>query len=399
MNELHQIIGDHSTVVCVGSGGVGKTTTSAVIALHAALSGRKTLVMTIDPARRLANSLGLTGIDHHPTQVQVTDLLELESPIQGELWAMMLDMKTAFDEILRRNTEDEQTVQRIIANPFYHYFSTSLAGAQEYSAVQSLAEIAREGQFDLLVLDTPPARHAYDFLSAPDRLFEALDNSALQWLYKPAVLGGKAGLGFLRLGTRYVRRTLGKFTGSTLLDDIGLFIESMSPLLSGVKERAAKVRDILHDPSTVFLVVTSPDPLTIGEATQMKQRLDDVKVKLGAFIVNRVHRPILRDSEKLPEVDWLVGQLKTVPGAAYIGQEHLDRMASCMIRNAQDIGGLARIDARMIRSLADSSQAPVLTIPLFSRDIYSLKGLQRVRHALFQDEVPDCLRFQSAGTS
>jgi len=217
VNGLHDIVASHEILVCVGSGGVGKTTSSAVIALHAALSGRKVLVLTIDPARRLANSLGLEGIDNEETRIDLKTLFPKELTDGGELWAMMLDMKQSFDSVVKRNLEGE-TAERILSNRIYQSFSSSLSGTHEYSAIERLCELASEGRYDLIVLDTPPTRHALDFLDAPQRLYDALDNSALQWLYKPALASGKVGLGLVKLGARGIRRTLGKLTGSALRD-------------------------------------------------------------------------------------------------------------------------------------------------------------------------------------
>jgi anion-transporting ArsA/GET3 family ATPase len=380
VSPLHDILMSKRIVVCVGSGGVGKTTMSAVMGLHAAMNGRKVLVLTIDPARRLANSLGLEGIDHTET------LIPLEGNHSGgELWAMMLDMKHAFDHVVRRNAANDATAQRILDNKYYHYFSSSLAGTQDFSAVERLAEIYDQGRYDLIVLDTPPTRHALDFIDAPNKLYEALNNSALQWLYRPALASGKVGLGIFKLGARYIRRTIGKFTGGTLLQDLSVFLESLSPLLDGFKERAAKVMGLLHDPSTVFFVVTSPDPLTVSESIYFDERLATEGVHFGGYIVNRVHVPVATGDETMPDPAALSDELLEIPGSRIIGAKSVARLAPLILRNAADFDGIARKDQQMLARLRSDRHAPVFPVPFYSTDIYTLTGLERVRADLLSD--------------
>jgi anion-transporting ArsA/GET3 family ATPase len=390
-NLLHEAV-----IVCVGSGGVGKTTASAVIALHAALRGRRTLVLTIDPARRLANSLGI-DLDHNESQITL-DGLGASAPPRGvapspaasaepggELWAMMLDMKRAFDQVVRRNTADAESAERILSNRFYKFFSSSLAGTQEYSAVEQLYEIAREERYDLIVLDTPPTQHALDFLDAPGRLYGALENSALQWLYRPAVLGGRMGLGLFKAGAKTIRRTLGRFTGGQMLDDLAVFLESLAPLWDGFKTRAHRVHEILHDPSTLFFVVTTPDPLTVREAVYFDQRLRTEGARFGGFLVNRVHRRVFDGGETAPTAAALTAELTRIPGADFIGRRTLERLAPAVLRNAEDFEGLAKKDGLMLSELSADGSTPTFPIPFYSRDIYSLRGLERVRRDLFGD--------------
>ena len=218
MNAFASLIEKKRVVVCVGSGGVGKTTTSAVIALHAAIEGRKVLVLTIDPARRLANSLGLDALGNEMMRIPLERFHEIGVEPKGEMWAMMLDMKESFDRVVKRYAPPTER-DAILSNRFYQSFSTSLAGSQEYAAAAGPYELYEEGGFDLIVLDTPTTTHALDFLEAPRRLEEAIDNKALTWLYKPGVLAGRAGLGVFSAGTAYVARTLAKFTGAELLDE------------------------------------------------------------------------------------------------------------------------------------------------------------------------------------
>lgn len=386
MNSLDDIIEKHNVVVCVGSGGVGKTTTSAVVALHAALAGRKTMVLTIDPARRLANSLGITGIDHKETRISLSEQLEIDIDPKGELWAMMLEMKHAFDQMVKRNTGDFQAVDRILSNKFYHYFSSSLAGSQEYSAVEQLHELHVQGRYDLLVLDTPPTQHALDFLNAPARVHEALESSALQWMFRPALASGKIGLGVVKFGARFIRRTLGKLTGGNLLEDMSVFLESLAPLMDGYRERAGRVQEILHNPTTVFLVVTTLDPLTLSDATFLGGKLEEQSAHFGGYIVNRVHQPTVLEGEQWPQREELTELLLSLPGARYMTRHNLRQTAASMLRNGGDFTRLADKDREMLAQLLSEQQVPVFPIPFYSRDIHSLKGLNRVRRDLFDDD-------------
>jgi len=381
VNGLHDIVASHEILVCVGSGGVGKTTSSAVIALHAALSGRKVLVLTIDPARRLANSLGLEGIDNEETRIDLKTLFPKELTDGGELWAMMLDMKQSFDSVVKRNLEGE-TAERILSNRIYQSFSSSLSGTHEYSAIERLCELASEGRYDLIVLDTPPTRHALDFLDAPQRLYDALDNSALQWLYKPALASGKVGLGLVKLGARGIRRTLGKLTGSALLDETAVFLEHLAPLFGALRDHAKTVHDLLRANSTAFIVVTSPDSLTIAEAVYFDERLHEESLNFGGFIVNRVHESV-QGSEEMPDKSSLVDLLLSVPGSRRIGKNQLQQLAVELLANAHDFDRLAEADQAALDGLNARRAGSVHPIPLYSTDIHSLSGLNRLRRDLF----------------
>ncbi len=400
MNALSRLIAAHRTVVCVGSGGVGKTTTSAVIALHAAILGRRALVLTIDPAKRLANSLGLEGIGNEATRIDLEPYYGAAKRPRGELWAMMLDMKTSFDNVVQRNTTPADA-ERILCNKYYKSFSSSLSGTQEYSAIERLWELSETGKYDLIVLDTPPTRHALDFLDAPTRLYSALDSSAMQWLYKPALASGKVGLGLVKLGARGIRKTLGKLTGSQMLDDLTVFLEGLAPLFEGLKERAGRVDALLHDSATAFVVVTSPDPLTVSEALYFDDRLAQERLRLAAFVVNRVRTPVRgadASAAELRDASALVAALRRLPGAARHDDAELQRLAPKVLRNADDFDGLAAADQVALQRLRDNRKGgsveavPVFPIPLYSTDVYSMTGLDRVRRDLFGDTTAEAAR-------
>lgn len=380
-----RLIEDHKLVVCAGSGGVGKTTSSAVIALHAALAGRRVLVLTIDPARRLANSLGVSSLTNDARQIPLERFRKLGLEPRGELWAMMLDMKESFDRLVDRYAADEQNRRQILGNRFYQYFSTSLAGTQEYAAAERLYELYTESDFDLIVLDTPPTTHALDFLEAPGRLAEAVENKALQWMYKPNLLTGKTGLGLFSVGTSYVIKTLSKFTGGELIEELSVFLRNFSTMFEGFRERATEVRDLLTSDVCTFVVVTAPDPLTLDEAVYFFEQLGTQQVAVGGFVVNRVHDSFVTEADiERPTVD-VARRLQAVEGAPALTDDAARDLADRLRQNAADFYVLSVKDAQALERLADAlpRQLPAVTVPYFSTDIHSLEGLNRARESMF----------------
>ncbi len=381
--RLGQFIRDRKVIVCVGSGGVGKTTVSAVVALHAAVLGRKVLVLTIDPARRLANSLGVEALDNEERQIPLAAFEEAGLAPTGELWAMMLDMKRSFDRLVERYSPNAEVRQSIYDNRLYKYFSTSLAGTQEYSAMERLHELYEEGNYDLIVLDTPPTVHALDFLDAPKRMAEAVESSALQWLYKPSLAARKFGFGLFNIGTSYVLKTLTKFTGAEMLDELSKFLFSFQHLFDGFQSRARRVREILGGPECAFFIVTSPDPMTVDEARFFQNRLMDEAIPFAGFIVNRVHEPYL-PREALEVTSAEVGaQIRAK--VADITPEAAEALGEALLTNAIEFQILADLDAQTLKALRERSGQKTLIrhIPYFSRDIHSFEGLNWVRQELF----------------
>lgn len=369
-------------VVCVGSGGVGKTTTSAVIALEAALTGRKALVLTIDPAKRLANSLGVSELDNQPRKIPLERFKEVGLEPKGELWAMMLDMKQSFDQLVERYAPNEEARRNILNNKLYHYFSTSLAGTQEYAAAERLYELHAEGDYDLIVLDTPPTTHALDFLEAPNRLIGAIDSKALTWLYKP----GRIGAGLMSIGTSYVIKTLSKFTGSQMLEELSVFLRAFSTLFVGFKERAGKVRELLTSDVATFTVVTAPNAATIDEAIYFYNKLGREEVRVGGFVVNRVHPSwVPTDELNRPSMQLADDLAGLHPAFEQLDEEQRKAFSRKLRENAQEFEILSRLDGESIERLRDRvpNKVPILKVPYFSRDIHSLAGLDHVRQALF----------------
>jgi anion-transporting ArsA/GET3 family ATPase len=272
-------------VVCCGSGGVGKTTTAAAFALRAAERGRDVVVLTIDPARRLAQSLGLTELDNTPREVAGIDRSK-----GGRLHAMMLDMKRTFDEIVLDHA-DPQRAEQILANPFYQSLSASFAGTQEYMAMEKLGQLRSRGEWDLIVVDTPPSRSALDFLDAPERLGSFLDGRLIRILSAPAKVGGMGAFKLLTGGVGLVTGALGKILGSNLLGEVQSFVAALDTMFGGFRERAERTYRLLQTEGTAFVVVAAPEPDALREASYFTRRLATDEMPLAGLVLNRVHRP------------------------------------------------------------------------------------------------------------
>lgn len=283
--DLDPLIDDPGTriVVCCGSGGVGKTTTAAALGLRAAERGRKVVVLTIDPARRLAQSMGIDSLDNVPRRVK-----GLDDSASGELHAMMLDMKRTFDEIVEAHADAERAAT-ILNNPFYQSLSAGFAGTQEYMAMEKLGQLRARDEWDLIVVDTPPSRSALDFLDAPKRLGSFLDGRLIRLLTAPAKLGGRAGMKFLNVGMSMMTGTLGKLLGGQLLKDVQTFVAAMDTTFGGFRTRADATYKLLQAPGTAFLVVAAPERDALREAAYFVERLAAEDMPLAGLVLNRVH--------------------------------------------------------------------------------------------------------------
>ncbi|MFJ3702804.1 MULTISPECIES: ArsA family ATPase [Streptomyces] len=268
-------------VVCCGSGGVGKTTTAAALGVRAAERGRKVVVLTIDPARRLAQSMGIDRLDNVPRRVE-----GIEG--DGELHAMMLDMKRTFDETVEAHTDAERA-RAILENPFYQSLSAGFAGTQEYMAMEKLGQLRARDEWDLIVVDTPPSRSALDFLDAPKRLGSFLDGKFIRLLIAPAKIGGRAGMKFLNVGMSMMTGTLGKLLGGQFLRDVQTFVAAMDSMFGGFRTRADATYKLLQAPGTAFLVVATPERDALREAAYFVERLAAEKMPLAGLVLNRVH--------------------------------------------------------------------------------------------------------------
>jgi len=271
-------------IVCCGSGGVGKTTTAAALGLRAAERGRHVVVLTVDPARRLAQSMGLSSLDNTPRPVPLPDAVG-----DGTLDAMMLDMKRTFDEIVEGHADPDRAGQ-ILANPFYQSLSSSFAGTQEYMAMEKLGQLRRTDQWDLIVVDTPPSRSALDFLDAPQRLSRFLDGRLIKLLTAPTRASGRAYLKVVNAGFGMFTGIVTKIIGAQVLRDVQTFVAAFDTMFGGFRERAEDTYRLLQTPGTAFLVVATPEPDALREASYFVERLSEDRMPLAGLILNRVHR-------------------------------------------------------------------------------------------------------------
>jgi anion-transporting ArsA/GET3 family ATPase len=377
--SLADVLLERRILVCVGSGGVGKTTTAAALALAAARRGKRTLVLTIDPAKRLANSLGLATLGHQVQEVP-RQLVRAGAPSdRGELHAMMLDQKAAFDEVVQRHAKDPAAVQRVLANPIYAQISGSLAGAQEYAAMAKLHDFDRTGQWDLIVVDTPPTAHALDFLDAPRKLSEAIDSPAIEWFRK---LQGGSGSGWSIVGKTgaFVLKRLAKFVGSQFIDDMGVFFTEFNDILGGFRMRAEETFSLLRQPRVGFVLVASPEPMAVREALFFHERLVTANMPFVGFVVNKVH-PALPISA---DVNAIAAALATQPAVAALGLSGTTRtMAAQALYTAHgELETLAEADRGAISKLrgAGGARAVLVEVPLLRDDVHDvdrLVGLER----------------------
>ena len=289
MSQLSELLNDAPLVVCLGPGGVGKTTLSAVLALRAAAAGRRSLVLTIDPARRLADALGLPGLTNDPVQIQAFRRMHEG----GSLSALMLDPAATFDHMIAMLVTDDERRAALLGNRYYQHMSRRLAGTLEYMAVERIHSLAGSGDYDTIVLDTPPTTNALDFLEAPDRLAAFFSERVIRW-FRPAGEGKRGWAArLLDRGGARVMSLLGRIAGEDFVDDTAGFFAAFGDLLGDFRTRGQRVGELLRDPRTVFVVVTSPDEARLNEAIEIDQRLAEAGCAARGFFVNRVDRPIV----------------------------------------------------------------------------------------------------------
>jgi anion-transporting ArsA/GET3 family ATPase len=356
--SIAELLAEKRVCVCCGSGGVGKTTTSAAIALGLAAEGAKVAVVTIDPARRLANALGLEALQNEPRRVQPQGV-----EIRGELWAMMLDPKRTFDELIDRIAPDADRAREIKVNRVYRELSTAVSGSQEFTAVSKLYELEREGEFDVLVLDTPPSRSALDFLDAPGRLTSFLEGRALKAFIRPTGLG-------MRVVGRAAAPVL-----AALLADLSTFFALLGDMTEDFSRRASAVERMLKSSETAFLLITTSEHASIDEAIWFRRTLEHSGLPFAGVVVNRVHHDMLGDAE--PE--HLDAALRDAVGAD---------LARSVAQNFDDYHVLARRDMHNIERLqSELDGRPLLLVPHLDDDVHDFEGLARVQRYLFASET------------
>lgn len=362
MKTLAEIVARHRVVICAGSGGVGKTTTAAALAVHGAEQGRRTMVMTIDPARRLADALGLRALGNEARRVDIGG---------GTLEAMMLDQKGAWDALVERYAPSAEVRERIVANRFYQHLSGSFAGSQEYMAIEQLAELHASGRYDLIVVDTPPTRHALDFLDAPQRIAAFLDRQVIRWFIKPYFSAGWSTLRVMNRAAGTLLRRLEDATGVKALVEISDFFNAMSGLFDGFEARVQSVDGLLHSKDTAFVLVTSPEEQVLGEAEEFCGQVRALGIALRAVVFNRVQREALAEERRLDE-NWLRAQVT----AAVRSAERADRLVDNFLRyETQARGDQVRMEA-FRRQLP--ARTVVAAVPNFDTDLHDLAGLRRM---------------------
>jgi len=369
MPSVDEILAGKDICICAGSGGVGKTTSAAAIAVGMAERGLKVCVLTIDPAKRLADSLGMRELGNEARQVDPILFERHGIELKGELWAMMLDAKATFDELVARQAPDEESRDRVLNNRIYQQISNALAGSQEYMAMEKLFELHTEGRFDLLVLDTPPSRNALDFLDAPRRLTQFIEGRSLRVFMKPTGLAARVA----GRGATVALSVLKRIVGFDLIADLAEFFNAFSGMVDGFQARAKRVNSLLADPHTCFLVVCGPQGEPIDEAVYFHRKLVEAKLPFGGVIVNKVHYPAERLRGNGGDLDAAL--------AEKLGDEGLARRVA---ENFADYQALAERDARNIERLAAELRTKgVIRVPYLDEDVHDLGGLAEIDRYLF----------------
>lgn len=347
-------------LVCCGSGGVGKTTTAAALGVQAALHGKRTIVLTIDPAKRLATAMGLTDLSYEPKRIPLKGG-------SGELFAMMLDTKRTFDRLIERYSSNKQAKDSIFKNRLYQYMSNMIAGSQEYMAMEKLYEVFQEGEYDLLILDTPPTRHALDFLEAPQRMINLTGNSLLKWFLKPSLFVGRVGFGALGKGAEKIMSAFDRLAGLGFLQELSEMISLISDLLGGFHERAQSVHNLLRKEGVGFLLISSPSSVSIQDALYFHEKIEEYQLPFLGFIVNRLHQSGINVREK--DLSALSPHLK---------EKILQQLKNYQLLSQRDEGGL-----RLLKKMGRKASF-YTTVPLFTQDIHDLQGLQELGEALLK---------------
>jgi anion-transporting ArsA/GET3 family ATPase len=351
--DIRELISSRATIVCCGSGGAGKTTTSAAIALAGAREGRRACVVTIDPARRLADALGIGELGNEPKRI--------EGDWPGQLFALMLDAKGTFDDLVRRYSGDSEQAERILSNRLYRNLTAALSGTQEYMAAEKLYELSESGQFDLVVVDTPPTRNAIDFIDAPRRLTRFLENRVFRLLLMP----GRASMKALAVASQALLRTISKVAGSEIVEDAVAFFRAFEGMEQGFRERAHRVEQLLADPGTAFILVAAPRRDSVSEARFFSSRLSEASIPVAGLVMNRV----------LPDFEAGGG-----PPPASGGKEPADRAEATAAledyrKNLSELEKVAAAEHRYLGELEKGVEGAVVSVPYLESDVHDLAGL------------------------
>ena len=365
--SIGDVLAEKRVCVCAGAGGVGKTSTSAAIALGMAARGSRVAVITIDPARRLANALGLEELANEPRRVSPRRLSRAGLPIEGELWAMMLDPKRTFDELIERVAPDRERAEQIKANRVYRELSTAVSGSQEFTAIAKIYELEQSGEFDLLVLDTPPTRNALDFLEAPGRISSFLEGRALRAFMRPTGIGMRV----LGIGASPLLGAMRRVTGVDLISDLVSFFGLLGGMTEDLDRRAEQVQSLLASPQTGFVLITSAQNEPIEEAIWFRQTLEEGGIPFAAAVVNRVHHDVVGDVP-VEEVAAELGELMD----AGLARRVAETFAEYHVLARRDMRNVARLEGEL-------GGRPLLLVPHFDDDIHDVAGLMRIHRYLF----------------
>jgi anion-transporting ArsA/GET3 family ATPase len=387
--DLEGLLRDKRIIICCGSGGVGKTTVSAALGVQAALLGREVLALTVDPAKRLADSLGLAELGNKEAPLPRESFLRYGREPTGSLYAMMLDTKRTFDELIERYAPNPDVAQNILRNRFYQNLSSAMAGSHEYLAMEKLYQLHLGGRYDLIVLDTPPTKHALDFLEAPSRVRAFFDRRISQWFVKPYLTMGRLGMNLFNRTAGTVLRLVERFTGAEFLHDVSDFVTGLADSFDIFRSRAEEVMHVLSGGQTSFLLVTGTDRNALEEAAYFYDRIQEASLPFGGVISNRFHTlPVLGeagpgsaeglDQEGYGSPDSLVSYLHGEKGlpvpVAYQLVENFDRYDRLFRRDQSILQEFVR---------RSSKQIPILTVPVFDEDIFDLGGLLKMNAYLF----------------
>ncbi|MFP4476681.1 MAG: ArsA family ATPase [Desulfatibacillaceae bacterium] len=368
MMGLDRLLAEKRILICGGSGGVGKTTISAALALKAAMAGRKVLVCTIDPAQRLADSLGLENLGNAETDITEEVVKATGNVLPGQLWAMMLDSKRTFDALIERIAPNSEVAGRVLGNQFYQNVTTALAGSQEFSAMEKLYELDSRGDYDLIVLDTPPTRHALDFIDAPGKLTAFLDARVIQWFVKPYLAAEKVGFKFFNRSAKVLFRILEKGTGYQTLADIADFFLVFEGMYDGFKMRAEKVRSLISSHDSAFVLVTSPQFPSLTEAKNFLARMKSEDLALGEIIFNRVYMtPGGLPGDRLRSIK--EEAMSEFPGYSDVVETLCDNLRLFIILSEAD----QRAVDRFLEANALGGRG--VRVPYLPRDVHDISGL------------------------
>jgi anion-transporting ArsA/GET3 family ATPase len=381
LEDLGEALRERRILVICGSGGVGKTTTAAALGLRAALLGRRVLVCTIDPSRRLATSLGLAQLKEKPRAI---DVRRFSPAAGGSLSAMILDTKSTFDALVTRYSADAASRKRILENRFYAQVSAALAGSHEYMAMEKLLELSADERFELIVLDTPPTRQALDFLEAPDRLMSFLDTSILRFFLKPYFVAGRLTFKIATRAGAIAFKLVDRFLGLQFLQDLSEFFLAFEGMYDGFKERAARVHALLRDPASGFVLVAGPSFQALDEALYFHRRLREKDMPFVGSILNRVHPDPAQEGATGPGAEAPERRSARSRREKPLDPDLAERLAE-VFRDQQT---LARVEAKRVDRLEVESGARPIVVPEFEQDVHDLRGLFAVGEAIFAGERP-----------